>query len=1281
MACQTIDPVCTFKFLESVNFWGTVPPPEQLKNVLGDQTGDKDPMKKVLGFTCTLGMGTSSSTLTIDLSGFHANAEDTVGRVAVFKCDEFGFGGIIKSVVHSENTNGQKTKIQMVDCKDLLSRYDIFLNEWHSTTDDVFRSNTGSFTSTYYTGWNCKNVFRKIESNSWGPSLYSTRTNNVGYNNYGVKLPDMSNNCSAFGTSTSNPSNGQVAQGNTTYYRICEALVNDGIRYFSKSSYPFKIWINDVKNIANDIPYVGTSAKSMTLLDLINNVCEEAGYDWTFHTPDSNSNSPANIKMKFIDKTQTVAFGEVKNRITTAKTDQTNRLLNYSIGAEFKSEKTRRVVIGSKVNYIKEMYFQTANQPGGFESNNRQHKISMCLGFEDDGKVIYTTVNGQPEVHGWLQAINTSTLSVALSTVGFGGFAAKTDLEEPEMMATSNLATWKLYGILNPNSISGKCMTHLGIDRQTAYTKISNAATDPHTLAQAAVEATKFSTKKSIGELIYEEVCYSWIKNFYDRYYGKYFLCMLPKHTCNFDPTGFMGSNGWFLGPGSSAWMADEPTDSGWGDGSLNNTIGLDNWNNFKDNSGKIKCFCRTDGTDILSRTISGSSQEFYTDPSRIQSDWIVQGNYIYSDASVDGRVFTIGQGNNLYQGILVKIPNLLPQVWNDTSGKNLNSNGLRLLELLVGGMNGSSQYGGTTNFSFANVFKAADLSARIDGIAIPFKSNIANYGPWLSHGRRSNWDDGGVELRHVEDLNPWTYGGTTPMDDAGSKLATDGLKNRQKYESGSITIAETPQQNMEGGGSNKTDPVIASIVCKLDAGGATTTYNYETYLQKFGQSAESFNEYTKLQVSNRRSNFNILKDLNSENTRAFSSAMRSFGAIRERFFESLSVPLSTSSSSLNNVLILSYPDVGQYPGQIEAGIDKKYTADYFQDQDNYAAYAIVSLDMIFSPFSTTVTNGPGTYMPGFSAAQGSTDYPENATKPRVPPTSNSQIIKIYNLSLNPYSTSAMMGNFNGAGSGRGFYTEYIAYGSVPNNTFASNASEQQARDAQTDLRGAALRGPLVLHSWGYDTNGEPVPGSATAFDGGWLADPSSWPIGPIDLRWDRRRGVWVSPPSASLVVAQLTSDLTIYGSATANIIQVPNLYNKTINGQITVYDFIGQGISAGCKVVAYHFGPGADYMVVNAGMCLVKADAGGCEPSQGVGQPWVPQDKHLYGFGPNGRPAAYSIEELFKQPQLGGGGGLKVLGYTDLNDNGHPCMVDISVIDCSGNALGSPAPIENVID
>jgi hypothetical protein len=112
-----------------------------------------------------------------------------------------------------------------------------------------------------------------------------------------------------------------------------------------------------------------------------------------------------------------------------------------------------------------------------------------------------------------------------------------------------------------------------------------------------------------------------------------------------------------------------------------------------------------------------------------------------------------------------------------------------------------------------------------------------------------------------------------------------------------------------------------------------------------------------------------------------------------------------------------------------------------------------------------------------------------------------------------------------------------------------------------------ALRGPLMVHGWGYDTEGYPVPNAADepllnsngdfnrdangtiikkgdtivggrivpeqfaksgTFYGGWGQLPSSWPVGPIDLRWDRQAKVWtVGGNNYKPVFVVLEEDLT----------------------------------------------------------------------------------------------------------------------------------------------------------
>ena len=75
-----------------------------------------------------------------------------------------------------------------------------------------------------------------------------------------------------------------------------------------------------------------------------------------------------------------------------------------------------------------------------------------------------------------------------------------------------------------------------------------------------------------------------------------------------------------------------------------------------------------------------------------------------------------------------------------------------------------------------------------------------------------------------------------------------------------------------------------------------------------------------------------------------------------------------------------------------------------------------------------------------------------------------------------------------------------------------------------SDYRFLAHRGPLMLHGWGYDIHGKPIPnasgdeqgsggifstdyaGLTDRFKDNWLSDARDWPVAPVDLRFDRKK-------------------------------------------------------------------------------------------------------------------------------------------------------------------------------
>ena len=130
-----------------------------------------------------------------------------------------------------------------------------------------------------------------------------------------------------------------------------------------------------------------------------------------------------------------------------------------------------------------------------------------------------------------------------------------------------------------------------------------------------------------------------------------------------------------------------------------------------------------------------------------------------------------------------------------------------------------------------------------------------------------------------------------------------------------------------------------------------------------------------------------------------------------------------------------------------------------------------------------------------------------------------------------------------------------------------SNTSDNFISDY--NQRFMALRGPLMLHSWGYDIHGYPVPNQSGEYkigpggsivtdndgnpvyatqqqdsDGDW-SDPTpshkfrkgwaqlahKWPVGPIDLRWDDNAGVWTIGSNYKNVWITIETDLTAKGA------------------------------------------------------------------------------------------------------------------------------------------------------
>ena len=147
----------------------------------------------------------------------------------------------------------------------------------------------------------------------------------------------------------------------------------------------------------------------------------------------------------------------------------------------------------------------------------------------------------------------------------------------------------------------------------------------------------------------------------------------------------------------------------------------------------------------------------------------------------------------------------------------------------------------------------------------------------------------------------------------------------------------------------------------------------------------------------------------------------------------------------------------------------------------------------------------------------------------------------------------------------------------------------------ESDYRFFALKGPLIMTGPGYDINGKPVPNASDneedaasgiftnqcltdEFLDGYMKKSHTWPVAPIDLRLDRKRGVWVSPPSYKFVLAKLKEDLEPYSTADAYQLSGAPIYNDSgvvipfdENNTLTVRDYLGNTVLSGENLLLYY--------------------------------------------------------------------------------------------------------------
>lgn len=275
----------------------------------------------------------------------------------------------------------------------------------------------------------------------------------------------------------------------------------------------------------------------------------------------------------------------------------------------------------------------------------------------------------------------------------------------------------------------------------------------------------------------------------------------------------------------------------------------------------------------------------------------------------------------------------------------------------------------------------------------------------------------------------------------------------------------------------------------------------------------------------------------------------------------------------------------------------------------NWDEKACMSFDGLFRPVSLHGSGG----LPRFAQELDCPDCPKTGSRGAQPPLNYSTgEYYAYNLEINSVYLNPLInptGEAHGIHSGHDF--DVIARDGDMETGNAAHISmvvtELNGVDPYShDYRFIAHKGPMIMQGWGYDIDGKPIPNAADneadaeagiftnenlkdQFMDDWLKKSSTWPVGPVDLVWDRTRRVWTARPAYKVISAKLKTPLTVAGLAYAyqdtgsalwddqgNIIYL----NETNN--ILVKNKTYHNLSEGDSIICYWDTDACEYWVIN---------------------------------------------------------------------------------------------------
>ena len=961
----------------------------------------------------------------------------------------------------------------------------------------------------------------------------------------------------------------------------------------------------------------------ISFTELITQVCKAAGCDYYIELLPVKGLTGVTlvIKVRVVKRSLQPTLGEIEKYV-----DSQDFVVSKTFGHELAGQSNSSFIFGAP----RQDYIQQTKGSVTAELNVIPHPGWNAEG--DPQVVTYDAKYGSTAQWWWyldFRQINNSTLQTVFPA-DFG-WVSETEL----LLVLGNYDVWIDYEVLK---IDQSSETPLAVWLESLYINKISGPIYGSAIKKGLSVATGGGGAQSdplTSQSRDAMKMYNWLRTFAQEYYGRKFLVKVPNvcRAYNYEQPSTAGYRG-------SPYYSDDPaTDGGWPQKA--SVLGLTR------PSAQLDIFAADDGKILPILKFYDSSNKLVT--SDLQpGTFVTAGNTVWAKCDIEEK-WLVGYPYALWSPetawAQLTAPGMITTRTPNTAMEEDRAF-LSKLDPTLGTLGGatSAKVGGESRNQLTKkqVGFISDPGSLPIQAGVPVKSNTRCYGPWGNIAIAGTNNDlfktndpvaGNLHVENDDSLSPWGYGSSLLMDEAGKSKVKLTTTEMQVVERGQITVPGYPNKRV-GSALNTTDTSsydmnlstdsyrefvffkidlvpaeglasnaasISTVNVSISTQGVQTEYTLTTFTPVYGRFADA--------------NASRLKRI-GQNSLAAGRARRAMAA-RRSFLGRSSLRSQSRSQAIfggrnphSATLwlggkIITVDGVKRTEVIANSADGQSYYGDAFDDT------AMMSFDGLVRPVSKYGDGSLPQYVtPGDPCTKSHSVAPPPPHKSYTP-------LVIKTLFLDPMAnkkdgTLQPVGPADySAGTEIGHDVDEVARGTLESigDLATGNSGSIDMRHGrilhQRDYRFMALKGPLMVHGWGYDLHGHPVPndgadgGSIAStytscndeFTEGWLQDPLTWPVAPVDLKYDRERGVWTTDPGYRMYKVKADEEIRAgqQGDATVENDGDVATDSKT-SDKVTINNITCSPIPKGCDFMAYYNTAGTcEYWPVHPGIFTIK--------------------------------------------------------------------------------------------